>query len=113
MSATATDTRISVSTPAQIIRSVWNSFTAKRAAAAAGRPHRTVEGWLAGRGEPSLSDALRMAAADAAFRSALSDELAAISARVEGMQHELRTGRDLVRGVAAVRAGGERLQARG
>jgi hypothetical protein len=87
MSATATVTQTDVSGPVQILRRAWGTFTAKRAAIAAGRSHRTVEGWLAGRGEPSLSDALRMAAADDAFRAELNRELAAINARMQGEHH--------------------------
>jgi hypothetical protein len=84
MSATATVTQTDVSTPAQILRRAWNSFTAKRAANAADKSHRTVEGWLAGRGEPSLSDALLMAARSDEFRTELMVELAALSARLKG-----------------------------
>jgi hypothetical protein len=100
MSATATVTQTDVSTPAQILRRAWSAFTAKRAANAADKSHRTVEGWLAGRGEPSLSDALRMAERDEAFRQELSRELAAINARIEGNKDaELSAGERVLRRV--------------
>ena len=87
MTATATVTQSDVSGPVQILRRAWGTLTAKRAAIAADRSHRTVEGWLAGRGEPSLSDALRMAERDEAFRQELAREIAAINARMKGTPH--------------------------
>ena len=88
MNASDAITHSDVSAAVQILRRAWTSLTAKRAAIAAGRSHRTCEGWLSGRGEPSLSDALRMAERDAAFREELGRELAAIECRLnEGKRH--------------------------
>ena len=59
--ATARDTRMCGFSFAELLREVYPTHTAKRAAAAADASHRTSEAWVSGRREPSISVFLRMA----------------------------------------------------
>ena len=83
MPATKRDTDMSVAvapTVADLLRQVWPQHTAKRAAAAGRRSHRTVQDWIQRRCCPSADDLFQMAAEN--------DELRAVMIRaLEGIAY--------------------------
>lgn len=94
MSATGNPVRPATATLTTILRSVWRNCTAKRAAAAADVPYRTVEDWLQGRSEPNASVLLAWAH-HREFRAQLKDLLEEIDRAERRLEDRLGVTRRL------------------
>lgn len=94
MAATGKPVRPSTATLTKILRSVWRSCTAKRAAAAADVSYRTVEDWLQGRSEPNASVLLAWAH-HREFRAELKDLLEEIDFAERRLEDRLGVERRL------------------
>jgi hypothetical protein len=104
MSATKQDTE-NCGLFAAVMRRRWTKNTAKLAAAVADTSHRTVEGWLTGRGSPSIETVFKMIERDAHLRAELARELAALNERLhqgdDNANHVLAGRRDASRAVTS------------
>lgn len=72
-------------TIAALLRAVWPKNTAKHAAAAADRSHRTAERWVQGRDVPNADILLRMARRNDEMRA----ELARLLGETDAVDHDV------------------------